>query len=127
MQGCRGSDGRIPRLPFGYRGYSEQSQKHYSLLTQANGMKPLSEVYNEDCMIGMSRYPDKFFDLAIVDPPYGIGMAHGKSFRGSTSHKSWKGREAKMVIYEKKDWDKEAPDENYFDELRRVSKDQIIW
>lgn len=35
----------------------------------------ISEVYNEDCMVGMARYPDKYFDLAIVDPPYGIGIS----------------------------------------------------
>lgn len=36
----------------------------------------MKEFYNEDCMQGMGRYPDKFFDLAIVDPPYGIGIGH---------------------------------------------------
>ena len=39
--------------------------------------KFISEVTNEDCMEGMARYPDKYFDLAIVDPPYGIGMDGG--------------------------------------------------
>ena len=77
-----------------------------------------SEVFNEDCMIGMARYPDKFFDLAIVDPPYGIGV-DGQRI-GTSSHG---GRKAHVF----KGWDKEIPDEQYFKELFRVSKDQIIW
>lgn len=75
---------------------------------------PISEVFNNDCMEGMKRYPDKFFDLAVVDVPYGINR--GEKFGG----KNWK----KHV---KKDWDIKTPDEKYFDELFRVSKNQIIW
>lgn len=41
---------------------------------------PISEVYNEDNMVGMSRYPDKYFELAIVDPPYGVSLSTGKEF-----------------------------------------------
>lgn len=74
----------------------------------------LSEVHNEDCMIGMARYPDKHFDLAIVDPPYGIDI--NKSGR-LVSEKGW----------EYKDWDKHIPDSPYFLELKRVSINQIIW
>ncbi len=80
--------------------------------------KFISEVTNEDCMEGMARYPDKYFDLAIVDPPYGIGEANEKRMlsRG-ISQKKYKG----------KDWDlKPAPIE-YFNELQRISKEQIIW
>jgi site-specific DNA-methyltransferase (adenine-specific) len=72
------------------------------------------EYHNEDCMIGMARYPDKHFDLAIVDPPYGIGMGKQKPGCG------WKD-------YGIKQWDNESPDEEYFIELMRVSKNQIIW
>jgi site-specific DNA-methyltransferase (adenine-specific) len=75
---------------------------------------PISEVYNEDCLIGLARYPDNFFQLSIVDPPYGIDR--GETFGG----KNWK-------EYEKKKWDKSAPTGEYFAELRRVSKNQIIW
>lgn len=84
---------------------------------------PISEVYNEDNMIGMARYPDKFFDLAIVDPEYGIDVANmrmgaGKGKRCSKIHnRKWK----------PKNWDKNIPDEEYFKELFRVSKNQIIW
>lgn len=79
----------------------------------------ISETYNEDNMIGMSRYPDKFFDLAIVDPEYGIGED------GEKSH-SRKGV-AKATKYLVKDWDKERPSAEYFKELFRVSSNQIIW
>ena len=78
----------------------------------------LSEVHNEDCMIGMSRYPDKWFDLAIVDPPYGIG-AGSVNFKNGTSKND--------IGYKVKDWDTAIPDQKYFDELMRVSKNQIIW
>jgi site-specific DNA-methyltransferase (adenine-specific) len=73
----------------------------------------ISEVTNEDCMEGMARYPDKYFDLAIVDPPYGIDI------NSSGTHFKEK--------YEAKDWDKETPNDEYFKELIRVSKNQIIW
>jgi site-specific DNA-methyltransferase (adenine-specific) len=85
-------------------------------------MRPISEVHNEDCMIGMSRYPDKFWDLAIVDPPYGIGASDYQ--RGGTQY----GKSAATCkAYTRKNWDSAAPSENYFDELFRVSKNQIIW
>jgi site-specific DNA-methyltransferase (adenine-specific) len=82
--------------------------------------KHLSEVTNEDCMEGMARYPDKYFDLAIVDPPYGIGEDGSKNHTRSKlsiakNYKSFAGND----IF--------APDINYFNELLRVSKNQIIW
>lgn len=76
-------------------------------------------ITNEDNMALMARYPDKYFDLAIVDPPYGIGEASGKNHsRGSI---------CAPKMYAIKDWDKSAPDPSYFKELKRVSKNQIIW
>jgi site-specific DNA-methyltransferase (adenine-specific) len=75
-------------------------------------------ITNEDNMALMARYPDKHFDLAIVDPPYGINM-DGGNIGGSVL--------AKTTAYTKKDWDKFAPDLIYFNELVRVSKNQIIW
>ena len=71
-----------------------------------------------DCMEGMKQYPDKYFDLACVDVPYGIDMDGGKIGGNNLG-------EAKDYI--KKSWDKEAPDTAYFKELCRVSKNQIIW
>ena len=80
-------------------------------------------VYLEDCMIGMARYPDKHFDLALIDVPYGLGEASGQE----KSRNQSKGRAQTKVKYAIKNWDKEAPPKNYFNELIRVSKNQIIW
>lgn len=80
-----------------------------------------SEVFNEDCMVGMARYPDKFFDLAIVDPPYGIGIANRN---GSIGQKKGQGV---ITKYKSKAWDVAIPDAAYFNELFRISKEQIIW
>lgn len=77
----------------------------------------LNNIYNEDCLEAMKKIPDKYFDLAIVDPPYGIGVDGGI---GS-------GVLAKKSKFKKKGWDKESPSEEYFLELKRVSKNQIIW
>ncbi len=71
-----------------------------------------------DSLQALKRYADNHFDLAIVDPPYGINASKG------TWGSSNKG---KVTNYGKKDWDKQPPNEQYFVELRRVSKNQIIW
>lgn len=81
---------------------------------------PKSEVFNEDCMVGMARYPDRFFDLAIVDPPYGIGEDGGSNHSRGT-------KRAAATKFTPKNWDTSSPDELYFIELRRISKNQIIW
>ena len=70
--------------------------------------------YNADCMDLMKTFKDKEFNLAIVDPPYGIGAAKEKP------HNGW----ADWGI---KQWDDESPNIEYFAELMRVSKNQIIW
>jgi len=75
-------------------------------------------VTNEDNMQLMARYPDNYFDLAIVDPPYGI--KRDGSIKTTSKHG---GRKAHTF----KDWDNEIPNEKYFNELFRVSKNQIIW
>jgi site-specific DNA-methyltransferase (adenine-specific) len=75
----------------------------------------ISLVENADCMDFMKKYPDKYFDLAIVDPPYGIN-ADRQHFEGH----GW-------ILREFKSWDNEPPNETYFLELFRVSKNQIIW
>jgi len=74
------------------------------------------EYFNEDCMVGMARYPDKYFDLAIVDPPYGIGI-DGQKESISTNR----------FRHDFKGWDTAIPDKEYFIELFRVSENQIIW
>jgi site-specific DNA-methyltransferase (adenine-specific) len=71
----------------------------------------------------MARYPDKYFDLAIVDPPYGIDVDNREDHGKKRSKKS----ATKSKDYAKKGWDSEVPKKEYFDELFRVSKNQIIW
>ena len=78
----------------------------------------ISDVRNMDCMEFMKQFPDKFFDLAVVDPPYGINMDGGVI--GIS-------RKAKNTQYAVKNWDKQAPEKAYFEELIRVSKNQIIF
>lgn len=74
-----------------------------------------SRVFNMDCMDLLRQTPDEYFSLCIADPPYGIGMDGGnvgyKGFNNLT----------------KKDWDSSIPEADYFKELFRVSKNQIIW
>ena len=74
------------------------------------------ELLNIDCMEYMATCKDKQFDLAIVDPPYGIGA--NKMQLGNGKRKIYRGSN---------DWDRTAPNETYFNELRRISKNQIIW
>jgi site-specific DNA-methyltransferase (adenine-specific) len=71
------------------------------------------ELLHCDCMEYMATVPDKYFDLAIVDPPYGIGMDGNNNWSGSK--------------HEVKDWDNDAPSIEYFNELMRISKNQIVW
>ena len=79
------------------------------------------KITNEDNMVLMARYPDNYFDLAIVDPPYGIGEDGGKS------ESRCKKTKVKPNNYKKKNWDNSAPNKEYFIELLRVSKNVIIW
>ena len=80
-------------------------------------------VYNMDCMEGMKQFPDKYFDLAIVDPPYGIGIVEQfkKTVKSSTSMFNL----SKGIVGS--EWDGNIPDESYFTELFRASKNQIVW
>lgn len=82
---------------------------------------PLSETYMMDCIAGMKEYPDKWFDLAVVDPPYGLGIDGQKL---SVNNKNPKHN---RKAHTQKDWDNEIPAMEYFLELFRVSKYQIIW
>lgn len=75
-----------------------------------------SEVFNTDCLEAMRAMPDKAFDLAIVDPPYGIG-----NFIPQNMPKTGKKISAKV------DWNDHAPTAEYFVELMRISDRQIIW
>ena len=71
------------------------------------------ELHNVDCLPFMKQCEDKQFDLAIVDPPYGIGM---------DGNNNWSGSKHKV-----KNWDNDAPSIEYFNELMRISKNQIVW
>jgi len=76
-----------------------------------------SVVYNEDCVEALKRFSDNYFDLAIVDPPYGIGFSSKKQSnfgKGGINH-------------EYKGWDEEIPKAEYWEQLFRVSKNQIVW
>ena len=75
---------------------------------------PTNAFENIDCMEMLKKCPDKHFDLAIVDPPYGIGAAKEKP------HNGWKD-------WGIKEWDNDSPPEEYFEELFRVSKNQVVW
>jgi site-specific DNA-methyltransferase (adenine-specific) len=80
-------------------------------------------ITNECNMALMARYEDNHFDLAIVDPPYGIDLANMNMGIGNTP----KASKAKNRKWKAKDWDSNTPTKEYFDELFRVSKNQIIW
>lgn len=103
-------------------------------------MIPDFGFYNMDCMEGMKQFPDNYFDLAIVDPPYGDaggggGTASGRGSRSThftdgrrkkdKNYKNWRdmGKEIRKKIAA---WDT-APKQDYFQELFRVSRNQIIW
>lgn len=78
-------------------------------------MLELNGFYNMDCMDGMKEFSDKYFELAIVDPPYGIG-------------KDWKKRNNNRDRYIDTTYTNNSiPDEEYFNELKRIAKNQIIW
>ena len=82
--------------------------------------------YNMDCMDGMKQFPDKFFDLAIVDPPYGIGCMSMNYTKSGAVRTHGYSATARRDYRKQSEWDVK-PGKNYFDELFRVSKNQIIW
>lgn len=83
--------------------------------------------YNMDCMDGMKEFPDGYFDLAIVDPPYGLHEHGGKNRNTYVKQKNGTKTYVKDGQYENRGWDNEPPSREYFEELFRVSKNQIIW
>lgn len=78
-------------------------------------MNDNTRVFNMNCMDGMKEFPDKYFDLAIVDPPYGIG--NFKPQAGKTAN----------LKFEPVTWNDSIPPLSYFNELERISKNKIIW
>ena len=88
--------------------------------------EPNIELLNMDCLHYMKQCEDKQFDWAIVDPPYGIGFdgghkpTQGKSGKSNTFNKE-------TILYKKGGWDNSRPEPEYFAELQRISKNQIVW
>ena len=80
-------------------------------------------LYNMDCMDALRQTPDKYYELCIVDPPYGIDAAE---LFGGEARKSGNGCAMKSA-FEKKQWDEAIPEREYFEQLARVSKNQIVW
>jgi site-specific DNA-methyltransferase (adenine-specific) len=103
----------------------EDINEPLNLAENGNSTKPLlpavpsSEVYLEDCVTALKRYADNHFDLAIVDPPYGLGIDGQK---GDVK----KGVQIRKA-HSFKGWDNAIPTAEYFAELKRVSKNQIVW
>jgi site-specific DNA-methyltransferase (adenine-specific) len=83
-------------------------------------ISPFLDLRLGDCMDLMREYPDGHFDLAIVDPPYGINFAKRGDGSGTLSKHRWKN-------HERKEWDANPPPPEYFLELKRVSKNRIVW
>lgn len=86
-------------------------------------MNQFGKLYNTDCLEAMKQMEDNQFDLAIVDPPYGIGASTVKSYECKGKRK----QSYSTTKHTPKKWDNEIPSEEYFIELFRVSKNQIIF
>jgi len=82
-------------------------------------------ITNEDNMELMARYEDNYFDLAIVDPPYGINA--DKVQERLSNKKGFTKNAGTYKEYHKTDWDNKVPTKQYFNELKRVSKNRIVW
>jgi site-specific DNA-methyltransferase (adenine-specific) len=80
------------------------------------------KLYNADCMEVMKTFKDKQFSLAITDPPYGIGFGEF-----NRTNKTGNGERVKANKYKNSEWDNAIPNKEYFDELLRVSENQIVW
>jgi len=81
-------------------------------------------LHQGDCLPAMKQMKDNEYDLAIVDPPYGIGLDKEMEISMIASHDC---PHPKKKEYKQKNWDNETPTQQYFDELFRISRNQIIW
>ncbi len=95
--------------------------KTVHLNLKPSGGDLISESYLMDCMTGMKEYPDGYFDLAVVDPPYGLGID------GQKLNNTNKNPKHNRKAHKFKGWDNAVPTMQYFTELFRVSKNQIVW
>lgn len=87
----------------------------------------LSKAYNCDCLEYMRKLPDNYFDLAIADPPYGIGASRPSKKAERARQPDGSILKVPVTDFTKKDWDDAIPTQEFFDELRRVSRNQIVW
>ena len=81
-----------------------------------------NKIINADCMDILKKLPDKSVDLVLTDPPYGIGFG---TFNRTNKLKN--GQRVKANKYKNSDWDSAIPDTEIFNEMRRVSKNQVVW
>lgn len=101
-----------------------QDQTPAYCLPAVSGSPYTSEVYLMDCIEGMKKYPDNFFDLAVVDPPYGLNICYSPDGKKIVTDR--KSQDGLYTSLAKEKWDIK-PNKEYFEELFRVSKNQIIW
>lgn len=87
----------------------------------------VSNVYNEDCLIGMKRFPDNYFDWAICDIEYNIGASKPSEKPHKVKQRNGAILNVKKANYEHSDWDFRLSPPEYFEELFRISKNQIIF
>ena len=107
---------------------NKNEKKHIELVDSVLPMQPDFELktvrlFNCDCMAFMKDIPDNYYELAIVDPPYGIGADKKNSNNSKKSKKS----ATESKFYGNQKWDSNVPTIKYFNELLRVSKNQIVW
>ena len=88
---------------------------------------PSIEIVNSDCVEVLKSFEDNYFDLAICDPPYGIGMSSWKNESNGDGSKAKGFTKGGKNLHTKKDWDSGIPQKEYWEQLFRVSKNQIIW
>ena len=88
-------------------------------------MLELNNLYHMDCMDGLRQFPDGYFDLAIVDPVYG-DVTQGGYMKNNKGQYIGTGK-ARQKGYHAGLWNQEKTQHDYFEELKRVSKNQIIW
>lgn len=81
----------------------------------------MHDIILGDCLDIMRQYPDNYFDICITDPPYGVKMGGGRGKVGSGTTRG------AVKVYGDLKWDKQRVSKEYFDEMLRVSKNQIIW
>jgi len=79
-------------------------------------------LYNCDCIPELKKFKENHFDIAIVDPPYGIGMGGNAQIKSISNRPNWKGNK-----YDIKKWDNARPTKDYFDEIKLKCENQIIW